>query len=31
MEGRLKRELVGVVLLVFALFLAVTIVAGAGT
>jgi DNA segregation ATPase FtsK/SpoIIIE, S-DNA-T family len=31
MEGRLKRELVGVVLLVFALFLAATILVGAGT
>ena len=31
MEGRLKRELIGVVLLVFALFLAVTILVGAGT
>jgi S-DNA-T family DNA segregation ATPase FtsK/SpoIIIE len=31
MEGRLKRELVGVVLVVFALFLAATILVGAGT
>jgi DNA segregation ATPase FtsK/SpoIIIE, S-DNA-T family len=31
MEGRLKRELVGVVLLVFALFLAVTILVGEGS
>jgi len=31
MEGRLKRELVGVVLLVFALFLAATILVGADT
>ena len=31
MEGRLKRELVGVVLLVFGLFLAATILVGAGT
>jgi S-DNA-T family DNA segregation ATPase FtsK/SpoIIIE len=30
MEGRVKRELVGVVLLIFALFLAVTILFGAG-
>ncbi|MEP7067294.1 MAG: DNA translocase FtsK [Gemmatimonadota bacterium] len=30
-EGQLKRELVGVVLLVFALFLAATILVGAGT
>ena len=31
MEGRLRRELVGVVLLVFALFLAATLLVGAGT
>ncbi len=31
MEGRLKRELLGVVLLVIALFLAATILVGAGT
>jgi S-DNA-T family DNA segregation ATPase FtsK/SpoIIIE len=30
-EGQLKRELVGVVLLVFALFLAATVLVGAGT
>ncbi len=30
-EGQLKRELVGVVLLVFALFLAATILMGGGT